>query len=119
MNVKSTFFNGVISEEVYVKQRPEFEDLKHPEYVFKLKKSLYGLKQTPRAWYERLSNFLLENDFKRGHVEPIVHYQMDCFVLDTTLFIKTLNKDILIVQIYVDDIIFCSTNTTLCKDFMR
>ncbi|WJX78107.1 hypothetical protein P8452_61361 [Trifolium repens] len=58
MDVKSAFLNGVISEEVYVKQPPGFEDLKNPEYVYKLKKSLYGLKQAPRAWYERLSNFL-------------------------------------------------------------
>jgi hypothetical protein len=62
------FLNGVVSEEVYVKQPPGFEDLKHPDYAFKLKKSLYGLKQDPRAWYERINNFLLENDFKRGQI---------------------------------------------------
>jgi len=106
MDVKSAFLNGVISEEVFVKQSPGFEDLKHPDYVYKLKKSLYGLKQAPRAWYDRLSNFLLKNDFKRGQV-------------DTTLFKKTLEKDILIVQIYVDDIIFGSTNASLCKDFSK
>ena len=60
MDVKSAFLNGVISEEVFVKQPPGFEDLKHPDYVYKLKKSLYGLKQAPRAWYDRLSNFLLK-----------------------------------------------------------
>jgi len=64
MDVRSAFLNDVISEEVFVKQPPGFEDLKHPDY--KLKKSLYGLKQAPRAWYDRLSNFLLKNDFKRG-----------------------------------------------------
>ena len=69
MDVKSAFLNGVISEEVFVKQPPVFEDLKHPDYVYKLKKSLYGLKQAPRAWYDRLSNFLLKNDFKRGKVD--------------------------------------------------
>ncbi|KAK2356142.1 putative mitochondrial protein [Trifolium repens] len=69
MDVKSAFLNGVISEEVYVKQPPGFEDLKNPEYVYKLKKSLYGLKQAPRAWYERLSNFLLENGFQKGQVD--------------------------------------------------
>jgi len=104
MDVKSAFLNGVISEEVFVKQPPGFEDLKHPDYVYKLKKSLYGLKQAPRARYDRLSNFLLKNDFKRGQV-------------DTTLFKKTLEKYILIVQIYVDDIIFGSTNASLCKEF--
>jgi len=52
--------------EVFVKQPPGFEDLKHPVHVFKLKKSLYGLKQALKAWYDRLSNFLIKNDFKRG-----------------------------------------------------
>ncbi|WJX52128.1 hypothetical protein P8452_38270 [Trifolium repens] len=106
MDVKSAFLNGVISEEVYVKQPPGFEDLKNPDYVYKLKKSLYGLKQAPRAWYERLSNFLLENGFQKGQI-------------DNTLFRKTNKKDILIIQIYVDDIIFGSTNASLCKNFSK
>ncbi|KAK2445742.1 putative mitochondrial protein [Trifolium repens] len=106
MDVKSVFLNGVISEEVYVKQPPGFEDLKNPDYVFKLKKSLYGIKQAPRAWYERLSNFLLENGFQKGQI-------------DNTLFRKTSKKDILIIQIYVDDIIFGSTNASLCKSFSK
>ena len=76
MDVNSAFLNGVIEEEVYVKQPPGFEDLKHPDHVYKLKKSLYGWKQAPIAWYDRLSNFLIKNDFKRGQV-------------DTTLFRKT------------------------------
>ena len=66
MDVKSAFLNGVISEEVFVKQPPDFEDLKHPNNVYKLKKLLHGLKQAPRAWYDRLSNFLITNDFKIG-----------------------------------------------------
>ena len=74
--------------------------------MFKLKKALYGLKQAPRAWYERLSKFLLEKDFSRGKV-------------DTTLFIKKKLDDILLVQIYVDDIIFGSTNESLCKEFSQ
>ncbi|KAK2369536.1 putative mitochondrial protein [Trifolium repens] len=106
MDVKSAFLNGVISEEVYVKQPPGFEDLKNPDYVYKLKKSLYGLKQAPRAWYERLSNFLLENGFQKEQI-------------DNTLFRKTTKKDILIIQIYVDDIIFGSTNASLCKSFSK
>ena len=106
MDIKSAFLNGVISEEVYVKQPPGFEDLKNPEHVFKLKKSLYGLKQAPRSRYDRLSNFLLENGFERGKV-------------DTSLFRKTLKKEILVVQIYVDDIIFGSTNASLCKEFSK
>jgi len=64
MDVKSAFLKGVISEEVYIKQPLGFEDLKHPDHVYKLKKSLYGLKQAPRAWYDRRSNFLIENDLK-------------------------------------------------------
>src|SRR5580765_7828591 len=106
MDVKSAFLNGYISEEVYVHQPPGFESSNHPEKVFKLKKSLYGLKQAPRAWYERLSNFLLENKFTRGKV-------------DTTLFCKTFKNDILIVQIYVDDIIFGSANPSLCQEFAK
>jgi hypothetical protein len=94
MDVKSAFLNSAIYEEVYVKQPDGFEDSKHPEYVFKLKKLLYGLKKAPRAWYDRLINVLLENNFKRGQV-------------DTTIFKKTLKNVILIVQIYVDDVIFC------------
>jgi hypothetical protein len=91
---------------VYVKQPPCFEDLKYPDHVYKLKKSLCGLKQAPRACYDRLSNFLIENDFKRSQV-------------DTTLFRRTLEKDILVVQIYVDDIIFGSSNASLCKEFSK
>jgi len=106
MDFKSEFLNGVIEEEVFVKQPPSFEDLKHPDHVYKLKKSLYGLKQAPIAWYDRLSNFLIKNDFKRGQV-------------DTTLFRRTLEKDILVVQIYFDDIIFGSTNVSLCNEFSK
>ncbi|KAH9689830.1 Integrase catalytic domain-containing protein [Citrus sinensis] len=104
MDVKSAFLNGYIMEEVYVKQPPDFENEKFPDHVYKLSKALYGLKQAPRAWYDRLKNFLLDNDFSMGKA-------------DTTLFVKHKNQDILIVQIYVDDIIFGSTNELLCKDF--
>ncbi|KAK8526380.1 hypothetical protein V6N12_020852 [Hibiscus sabdariffa] len=106
MDVKSAFLNGFINEEVYVEQPPGFEDPKFPNHVFKLSKALYGLKQAPRAWYERLSNFLVEKGFNKGNV-------------DTTLFIKNDGKDILVVQIYVDDIIFDSTNELLCQDFAK
>ncbi|KAH9801414.1 hypothetical protein KPL71_001018 [Citrus sinensis] len=103
MDVKSAFLNGYIIEEVYVKQPPGFENEKFPNHVYKLSKALYGLKQAPRAWYDRLKNFLLDNGFSMGRA-------------DTTLFIKNKNQDIL-VQIYVDDIIFGSTNESLCKEF--
>jgi len=79
MDVKSAFLNGVIEEEVFVKKPPSLKDLKHPNHVYKLKKSLYVLKQAPIAWYDRLSNLLIKNDFKRGQV-------------DTTLFRRTLEQ---------------------------
>ena len=104
--VKSTFLNGFIFEEVYVKQPLGFENETFPHHVFKLTKALYGLKQAPRAWYERLSSFLLKNVFKRGKV-------------DTTLFIIQEKNDFLIVQIYVDGIIFCTTNQNLYKNFSK
>jgi len=106
MDVKSAFLNGFIQEEVYVEQPPGFEDFEKANHVFKLKRALYGLKQAPRAWYERLSKFLLDNGFQRGKV-------------DKTLFIKNKEKDILLVQIYVDDIIFGATNESLCKEFSK
>ena len=104
MDVKSAFLNDYIKEEVYVEQPPRFVDQKYLDHVFKVTKSLYGLKQVPRVWYERLSSFLLQNNFMRGKV-------------DTTLFIKNTDTDMIIVQIYVDDIIFGATNPNLCKEF--
>jgi len=68
MDVKSAFLNGFLNEEVYVHQPLGFEDLQKPKHVFKLTKALNGLKQAPRAWYERLSTFLLQNGFSRGKI---------------------------------------------------
>ena len=93
-----------IEEEVYVEQPPEFVDPTHLDFVFKLEKALYGLKQAPKAWYKRLSTFLILNGFVKGKV-------------DATLFMKHVNDSFLKVQIYVNDIIFGSTNENLCKDF--
>ena len=84
MDVKSAFLNGFINEEVYVEQPPGFESFNFPNHVFKLKKALYGLKQAPRAWYKRLSKFLISSGFKMGKI-------------DTNLFIKLRENDILIV----------------------
>nr|GFA08490.1 putative ribonuclease H-like domain-containing protein [Tanacetum cinerariifolium] len=106
MDVKSAFLYGTIEEEVYICQPPGFEDLKNPDKVYKVVKALYGLHQAPRAWYETLANYLLENGFQRG-------------TIDQTLFIKKQQKDILVVQIYVDDIIFGATNKALCKSFEK
>ncbi|KAJ9537655.1 hypothetical protein OSB04_030388 [Centaurea solstitialis] len=104
MDVKSAFLYGTIDEEVYVSQPPGFEDPKYPDKVYKLRKALYGLHQAPRAWYDTLSSYLLENKFERG-------------VIDKTLFIKRTKSDMLLVQIYVDDIIFGSTKDDMCKEF--
>ncbi|KAI3735987.1 hypothetical protein L6452_15516 [Arctium lappa] len=104
MDVKSAFLYGSIEEEVYVCQPPGFENPSYPDRVYKLKKALYRLHQAPRAWYDTLSSYLLENGFERG-------------VIDKTLFIKRKKKDILLVQIYVDDIIFGSTRDNMCKEF--
>ncbi|GJU85907.1 putative ribonuclease H-like domain-containing protein [Tanacetum coccineum] len=101
MDVKSAFLYGNIEEEVYVCQPPGFEDPQFPDKVYKVEKDLYGLHQAPRAWYETLSTYLLENGFRRGTIDKI-------------LFIKKDKSDILLVQVYVDDIIFGSTKKTLC-----
>ncbi|KAL8156742.1 hypothetical protein AgCh_001735 [Apium graveolens] len=106
MDVKSAFLNECLEEEVYVKQPPGFEHEQHLDYVYKLKKALYGLKQAPRDWYKRLSKFLIKNGFIRGKIDP-------------TLFTRQNGDDILIVQIYVDDIIFGSTNDSMCEWFSK
>ncbi|GKD43233.1 retrovirus-related pol polyprotein from transposon TNT 1-94 [Tanacetum coccineum] len=100
MDVKTTFLNGILREEVYVSQPDRFVDPDKPNHVYRLKKALYELNQAPRAWYDLLSSFLLSQGFSKGTVDP-------------TLFISRKGKDILQVQIYVDDIIFASTTTEL------
>ena len=106
MDVKSAFLNGELEEEVYVEQPPGFENQDCLDFVYFLFKALYGLKQAPRTWYDTLSLFLLENGFTRG-------------VIDKTLFHKMHNNDLILVQVYVDDIIFGSTNDNLCKRFSK
>ncbi|GJT22191.1 retrovirus-related pol polyprotein from transposon TNT 1-94 [Tanacetum coccineum] len=102
MDVKTAFLNGILREEVYVNQLDGFVDPENPKHVYKLKKALYGLKQAPQAWYDLLSSFLLSQKFSKGTVDP-------------TLFIRREGKDILLVQIYVDDIIFASTKPDLSE----
>ncbi|GJY73384.1 retrovirus-related pol polyprotein from transposon TNT 1-94 [Tanacetum coccineum] len=104
MDVKSAFLYGTIKKEVYVCQPLGFEDPQFPDKVYKIEKALYGLHQAPRAWYETLSTYLLENRFRRG-------------TTDKTLFIKKDKGDILLVQVYVDDIIFGSTKKSLYVEF--
>jgi hypothetical protein len=104
MDVKSAFLNGVLEEEVYVTQPPGFESEKYPHGVYKLRKALYGLKQAPRAWYGRLRGFLFEREFEMGKV-------------DQTLFLLRQGKDILIVQVHVDDIVFGGSSNSLVARF--
>ncbi|GJT37876.1 putative ribonuclease H-like domain-containing protein [Tanacetum coccineum] len=104
MDVKSAFLYGKIDEEVYVSQPPGFLDPKYPQKVYKVVKALYGLHQAPRAWYATLSTFLLKNGYRRG-------------TIDKTLFIKKDKHDIILVQVYVDDIIFGSTKKSWCDEF--
>ncbi|GJY42426.1 retrovirus-related pol polyprotein from transposon TNT 1-94 [Tanacetum coccineum] len=104
MDVKTSFLNGELKEEVYVSQSEGFVDPDHLTYVYRLKKALYGLKQAPPAWCDTLSKFLLDNKFFKGAVNP-------------TLFTRKTGKHILLVQIYVDDIIFASTDPKACDTF--
>ncbi|GJV49393.1 retrovirus-related pol polyprotein from transposon TNT 1-94 [Tanacetum coccineum] len=104
MDVKTTFLNGELKEEVYVSQPEGFVDPDRPHHVYRLKKALYGLKQAPRAWYATLLKFLLAQGFSKGVVDP-------------TLFIWKTGKHTLHVQIYVDDIIFSSTDPKDCYRF--
>nr|GEX39142.1 retrovirus-related Pol polyprotein from transposon TNT 1-94 [Tanacetum cinerariifolium] len=106
MDIKTVFLYGPLKEEVYVNQPDGFVDPYHPDKVYRLKKALYGLKQAPRAWYDELSKFLLSKGFSKGSIDP-------------TLFITKHRGDILLVQIYVDDIMFGSTNLNLSKRFEK
>jgi hypothetical protein len=104
MDVKSAFLNCVIQEEVYVRQPLGFENPKYPDRVYKLSKALYGLKKAPRAWYARLKTFLLEHGYIMGSV-------------DKTLFTLNHGTNFLLVQIYVDDIIFGGSSHILVSRF--
>nr|GEX12049.1 retrovirus-related Pol polyprotein from transposon TNT 1-94 [Tanacetum cinerariifolium] len=106
MDVKTTFLNGPLKEEVYVVQPDGFVDPDHPEKVYSLRKALYGLKEAPWAWYDELSKFLTSKGFTKGTIDP-------------TLFTMRYEEDILLVQIYVDDIIFGSTNPKYSKHFEK
>ncbi|GJU57771.1 retrovirus-related pol polyprotein from transposon TNT 1-94 [Tanacetum coccineum] len=106
MDVKMAFLNGPLKEEVYVAQPNGFVDPDHPEKVYQLRKAIYGLKQAPRAWYDELSNFLMSKGFTKDTIDP-------------TLFTIRYGEDILLVEIYVDDIIFRSTNPKFSKRFEK
>nr|GEV54806.1 retrovirus-related Pol polyprotein from transposon TNT 1-94 [Tanacetum cinerariifolium] len=104
MDVKSAFLYREIEEEVYVTQPKGFEDPHNPKHVYRVVKALYELHQAPRAWYARLSNFLLKHHYRRG-------------TIDKTLFLKKDSRHIILIQVYVDDIIFGSMNKAWCDEF--
>ncbi|GKA34420.1 retrovirus-related pol polyprotein from transposon TNT 1-94 [Tanacetum coccineum] len=106
MDVKSAFLNCFISEEVYVAQTLRFIDFEKSDHVYKLKKALYGLKQAPKSWYDRLKAFLIKHEYNMGMV-------------DNTLFTKKKSSNLIIIQIYVDDIIFGSTCQDMCDEFAK
>ena len=106
IDVKSAFLNRLISELVYVEQPPRFKDPKCPHHVYNLHKMLYELKQAPRVWYECLRDFLIQKGFEIDKA-------------DYTFFTKNVDNDLFVFQIYVDGIIFGSTNKMFCEEFSR
>ena len=106
MDVKCAFLNGYLNEEVFVEQPKGFKDPHFPDHVLRLKKELYGLKQALRAWYDRLTQYLLDRGFKREYA-------------DRTLFVKNDEDYLLVPQVYVDDIIFGATIDTQAIEFSK
>ena len=106
MDMKSAFLDRFLKEDVYVAQPKEFIDLHFPDHVLFLKKALYGLKQALRAWYDQLTQYLISRGFTRGQV-------------DQTFFIKRENGELIVAQVYVDDIIFGSIKDELAHDFSK
>ena len=104
MNVMTAFLNGLLKEDVYVAQPKGFIDPHFPDHVLYLKKALYGLKQAPRTWYNRLTQYLVSHRFTRGKA-------------DQTIFIKREDGELIVAQVYVDDIIFGSTKKELAHGF--
>ena len=98
--------NGKLEEEVYIEQPEEFQLLENADYVCKLKKALYGLKHAPRAWYSRLDKYLRQIGFRKG-------------CADNNLYIKVSQGNILLIEVYVDDIIFGSDDDRLSQKFTK
>jgi len=105
MNVRSAFLNGYLNEEVYVEQPKGFVDPSFPNHAYRLKKALFGLKQTPKAWYERLTQFLVDQGYRKGGT-------------DKTIFAKDDNGRLMIAQIYVDDIVFGGMSRKMVQHFI-
>jgi Reverse transcriptase (RNA-dependent DNA polymerase) len=106
LNVQNAFLHGDLHETMYMQQPPGFVDESKPNHVCLLSKVIYGLKQSPRAWFHVLSSAFLTYDFNASNYDP-------------SLFIFSSNNDTLIVLIYVDDIIVTSSRLTLIQEFIR
>ena len=106
MNVKCAFLNEFLNEEVFVEQPKGFQDPHFPNHVLRLKKAVYEMKQAPRAWYDRLTNYLLDRGFQRGYI-------------DRTLFVKKDENHLLVAQVYVDDIVFRATVDARALKFFK
>jgi hypothetical protein len=106
MDIKSSFLNGELEEEVYIEKPEGFQLSENTDYVCKLKKALYGLKQAPRAWYSRLDKYLQHARFIKGSA-------------DSNLYIKVSQGNILLIEVYVDDIIFGSDDDRLSQKFAK
>jgi hypothetical protein len=105
-DVKSAFLNGELEEEVYIEQLEGFQLSENTDYVCKLKKALYGLKQAPRTWYSRLDKYLSQAGFRKGSA-------------DNNLYIKVSQGNILLIEVYADDIIFGSDDDRLSQNFAK
>ena len=106
MYVKTVFLNEFLKEDVYMAQPKGFIDPHFSDHVLYLKKALYGLKQAPRAWYDRLTQYLVSHRFTRRKT-------------DQTLFIKRENDELIVAQVYVDDIIFWSTKDEFAHSYSK
>jgi hypothetical protein len=106
MDIKSSFLNGELEEEVYIEQPKGFQLSENADYVCKLKKVLYSLKQAPRAWYSRLDKYLQQAGFRKGSA-------------DNNLYIKVSQDSILLIEVYVDDIIFRRNDDRLRQNFAK
>ncbi|KAL0462043.1 UNVERIFIED_CONTAM: Retrovirus-related Pol polyprotein from transposon TNT 1-94 [Sesamum latifolium] len=106
LDVKSAFLNGEIEEEVYVEQPEGFIIKGKEEKVCRLNKDLYGLKQPPRAWNSKINSYFIENGF-------------NCNLSESSLYMRKVDKDFLIVCLYMDDLIYFGTNSSLVEDFKK
>ena len=106
MNVKIAFLNELLKEDVYVAQPKGFIDPHFLDHILYLKKALYGLKQAPKAWYHRLTQYLVSHGFTRGKA-------------DQTLFIEREDDELIVAQVYIDDIIFGSTKDEIAHGFSK